>query len=97
MEKKIANSAKNNSKALCGLMFSRKTKCKPTIPELIMSSNKITSTDLEKADVLGEYSSSVFVKEPDWSGISTNDREPITEKRLDVSIKKELLSKNLKV
>jgi len=66
-EKKIASLVKENSKVFWKYI-SRKTKMQSRIPDLYNSENESSKTksETEKAEVLGKFFSSVFIKEPDW-------------------------------
>ena len=68
---------------------------KSSITELKNSTNKMASSDQEKANMLGEYFSSVFVKEPIWSWNLYESEKPNNRKRLQVKITKENIHKTL--
>ena len=60
-----------------------KNKLRSSIPSLFTTKehdpNKLTNDDQGKADILGKFFSSIFVKEPDWIWIlDENDRPGIT-------------------
>ena len=80
-EKVIARKSKENSKAFCKFVSS-KTKLRSSIPSLFTKEhdpNKLTNDDQGKADILGKFFSSIFVKEPGWIWIlDENDRPGIT-------------------
>ena len=93
-EKKVATCVKTNNK-LFWKHVNRKTKLREAVPDLYngkRNPNEMTKNDSEKAEVLGNYFSSVFVKEPNWSWILN---EQSHENNLKVEISKEAIKKKL--
>ena len=97
-EKDIAKKTKTNSKVFWKFVNS-KIKVRSTIPELYTTSkpdpNKITKNDHEKAEVLGKFFSSVYVKEPEWTWVLDDDDKAIIKEELKLDITKEIISKKL--
>ena len=64
--------------------MSSKTKMKLSIPDLFTSSKVdpmlMTSDNMAKAEILGNFFSRVFVKEPPWTwDLNAEDKPPVTE------------------
>ena len=97
-EKDIAKKTKTNSKVFWKFVNS-KIKVRSTIPELYTTSkpdpNKITKNDHEKAEVLGKFFSSVYVKEPEWTWVLDDDDKANIKEELKLDITKEIISKKL--
>ena len=71
-EKGIAEKAKSNNKVFWKFINS-KTKMRSAIPELYITckpdKKKMTNDNREKANILANYFSSVYTKEPEWTWI----------------------------
>ena len=97
-EKDIAKKTKTNSKVFWKFVNS-KIKVRSTIPELYTTSkpdpNKLTKNDHEKAEVLGKFFSSVYVKEPEWTWVLDDDDKANIKEELKLGITKEIISKKL--
>ena len=76
-EKKIANEIKTNPKSFWNYVNSQR-KCKPTIPHLLKPDNNTTSDDLDKANTLNTFFSSVFVKDTDYVDTYITSNTPNT-------------------
>ena len=61
------------------------------IPELFTDSKqdpqKTTNIDSKKANILGRFFSSVYLKEPDWTYVFSDDEKPIIKKKLKSTTK----------
>ena len=70
---------------------------RPNVPDLFIDekSDKKTKTNSDKAEVLGKFFSSVFVKEPDWNWILGESERPKIKHRLEINISQEDLQKRL--
>ena len=55
----------------------------------------MTTVDHQTANILGEYFSSVFVKEPAWSWILNEEEKPNIKKELRFDITKEIIKEKL--
>jgi hypothetical protein len=55
----------------------------------------MTKDDYQKASILGEYFSSVFVKEPDWTWGMNDEDKPSIKEELQINITKEIIHKNI--
>ena len=92
-EEHIAKGAKTNNKAFWKFVNS-KTKLRSQIPELYTSkqekASETTSDDSQKANILGDFFSSVYVKEPDWIWVLNEESKPNIreELKLDISLAK---------
>ena len=79
-EMNIAKKVKTNNK-LFWKFVSSKTKLKPSIPDLFISSkadpNLMTNDDQTKSELRGKSFSSVFLKEPQWIWDLTDEDKPI--------------------
>ena len=95
-ENNIAKNTKSNSK-LFWKHVNSKTKLRPSIPELYTSpkSKDMTSDDKGKAEILGKFFSSVYVKEPDWSWNLDNQEKPIITEELKLEITKDIILKKI--
>ena len=71
-EKDIAAKVKSNSKCFWRYINSQ-TKLRPAIPDLYKTDKQnplnMAKSDCEKAEILGQYFSSVYTKEPSWSWV----------------------------
>ena len=72
------------------------------VPELYTTNKhdpqKMTKNDHEKANILGNFFSSVYVKEPDWSWILRDEDKPDIKEDLRLNLTKEdILQKLLKL
>ena len=69
------------------------------IPELYITckpdKKKMTNDDREKANILGNYFSSVYSKEPEWTWILEEEEKPIIRKELNLVITKEAIRKKM--
>ena len=69
------------------------------IPELYITckpdKKKMTNDDREKANILGNYFSSVYSKEPEWTWILEEEEKPIIRKELNLVITKEDIRKKM--
>ena len=78
-EMNIAKKVKTNNK-LFWKFVSSKTKLKPSIADLFISSkadpNLMTNDDQTKSELLGKFFSSVFLKEPQWIWDQTDEDNP---------------------
>ena len=71
---------------------------KPSIPDLFTSNNNTTSmtnVDQVKAELLGNFFSSVFVKEQSWTSDLNGEIKPKITKRLSIEITKEDIRKRI--
>ena len=97
-EQGIAKKAKYNSTVFWKFINSM-TKLRSSIPNLYTTkkpdADKMTTDDHQKANILGEYFSSVFVKEPDWSWILNEEEKPKVKKELRLDITKEIIKEKL--
>ena len=97
-EKNIASKAKYNNK-LFWKCVSSETKMKPSIPDLFTSSNNnptsMTNVDQVKAEPLGNFFSSVFVKEQSWTWDLNGEIKPKITERLSIEITKEDIRKRI--
>ena len=97
-EQEIAKKAKYNSKDFWKFINS-KTKLRSSIPNLYTTkkpdADKMTTDDHQKANILGEYFSSVFVKEPGWSWILSEEEKPNVKKEPRLDITKEIIKEKL--
>ena len=79
--------------------MSSKTKLKPSIPDLFISSkadpNLMTNDDQTKSELLGKFFSSVFLNEPQWTWDLTDEDKPIVSERLTIDVTKEITSKKI--
>ncbi len=93
-ERKIADDAKSNPKQFWNYV-NKKMKTKPSIPNLLISENskKETDNDREKADILNNYFSSVFTKEPD--DVPELEQRNYTNFLQDVKITNDIVNKKL--
>ena len=91
----IAKKVKINNK-LFWKFVSSKTKLKPSIPDLFISSkadpNLMTDDDQTKSELLGKSFSSVFLKEPQWIWDLTDEDKPIFSEQLTIDVTKEIIS-----
>ena len=97
-EQNIAIKAKTKNK-LFWKFVSSKTKMKSSIPDLFTSSKVYlmlkTNDNQIKAELLGNFFSSVFVKEPSWTwDLNVEDKPTITE-HLSIEITKEFIWKKI--
>ena len=96
-EMNIAKQPKTNNK-LFWKFVSSKTKLKPSIPNLFISSkadpNLLTNDDQTKSELLGKFFSSVL-KEPQWTWDLTDEDKPIVSERLTIDVTKEINSKKI--
>ena len=77
-----------------------KTKLRSSIPNLYTTKTSdadyiMTTDDHQKANISGEYFSSVFVQEPDWSWIPNEEEKPNVKKELRLDITKEIIKEKL--
>ena len=97
-EKDIAKNAKLNSKVFWKFINS-KTKLRGNIPELYVSTkldnDEMTRDDHTKANILGNYFSSVFVKEPEWTWVLNEEDKPHSKMDLKPDVTKEIICKKL--
>ena len=72
---------------------------KPSIPDLFTSSNNnptsMTNVDQVKAELLGNFFSSVFAKEQSWTWDLNGEIKPKITERLSIEITKEDIRKEL--
>ena len=98
-EKKVAKNAKSNSKLFWKFVNS-KIKLRAAIPELYTTSTadhtKMAISDQEKADVLGKFFSSVFVREPEWTWVLNEDHQPEIREELEIQLSKESIANKLR-
>ena len=96
-EREIAKHAKNNPKLFWSYVKS-KTKLRPAIPDLwtVKDGVKVqTTNDDEKANVLGAFFSSVFVKEPENEWKLPSNQNP-RQGKLSILITEDIVSQKLK-
>ena len=97
-EKNIASKAKYNNK-LFWKFVSSKTKMKPSIPDLFTSSNNnptsMTNVNQVKAELLGNFFSSIFLKEQSWTWDPNGEIKPKITERLSIEITKEDIRKRI--
>ena len=97
-EKEIAKKVKTNCKAFWTYVNS-KTKIKSAIPDLIVNATEekieLTKNDVEKANALTKFFSSVFVIEPDLS-VPTHADTNHNTKELNINITEEIVLNKLK-
>ena len=95
-EKEIAKNTKCNNKVFWRYINS-KIKSRPAIPELYTSSNttKMTSDDKEKANILANFFSSVYKKEPNWTWVMNKDAKPEINHEFRLKITKDVITKRL--
>ncbi len=91
-EKKIAQESKTNPKAFYKYAKS-KLKCKSQIPDINFADSTATS-DREKADVLNQFFSSVFIQE-DLTSIPEPDTIFQGQKLLNIIINEDMVKKEL--
>ena len=75
-----------------------KTKLRASIPGMCKSEKVSTETindDHEKVDIFGKHFSSVFIKEPDWNWLLSNDKKATVNEELTIEITEELILKKL--
>ena len=76
-----------------------KTKVRATIPELYATNkpvpDRMITNDHEKANVLGKFFSSVYVKEPERTWILDDEGKANIKEELKLDIIKEIISKKL--
>ena len=96
-EMNIAKKAKTINR-LFWKFVSSKTKLKPSIPDLFISSkadpNLMTNDDQTKSE-LGKFFSSVFSKERQWTWDLTDENKHIVSERLTVDVTNEIISKKI--
>ena len=56
---------------------------------------KVTTNDTEKANVLGSYFSSVYIQEPDWTWILSDEDKPKITEGMKLDITKEIIHQKL--
>ena len=97
-EKGIAEKVKSNNKVFWKFINS-KAEMRSAIPELYTTSqhdtNKMTNNDREKANILGNFFSSVYTKEPEWTWVLDKDEKPRIRKELKLEITKEAVRQKL--
>jgi len=95
-ERNVAAQAKSNSKTFWRFINS-KTKLRSSMSDLFISEkqNIKATTDEEKAGVLAEFFSSVFVKEPDWIWQFEDEQRPTIKQPLVLNITQEDVQKRL--
>ena len=98
-EKNIAKTVKTNCKGFWKYVNS-KTKMRSSVPQLYKNGKDspeiLTNSDQEKANILGKFFASVFVKEPDWIWLFNEDEKPKIRMKFSIDITKEVISKKLK-
>ena len=93
-EKKIASTVKTNCKVFWKYV-NKKTKLREAIPTLTTTSGEMKTTNLQKAETLAQYFSSVFTTEPDWSWLLDANEKNTNDKRLEVNITHDKIKKEL--
>ena len=94
-EREIAKKAKSDPKAFWSFV-NRKTKLKSAIPDLLKPDGSMTANDAEKANVLGEFYSSVFVKEPSEPDHHLLCQNVATKAKLEITLTEEIVLERLK-
>ena len=100
-ERNIAEKSRKNGKVFWKYINS-KVKMRSAVPELYTTNKhdpqKMTKNDHEKANILRNFFSSVYVKEPDWSWILRDEDKPYIKEDLRLNLTKEdILQKLLKL
>ena len=94
----MAIKAKTNNKIFWKFINS-KTKIRDAIPELFTTSDentkKMTNDDRKKADILAEYFSGVYTREPDWTWDLQNEDKHHIHVDMNIELTKDIVMKKL--